>query len=569
MNLPSDINYSNFLDHFERLTPTNYLEIEPKTVEGRCFSIVYAKENKNLNTKAVLNIVEQAFSHFRHNRAFESQENFEQCQEKVNRLAQALQVYGTRLRQSAPWYWKILAFFGFQRSTDKRIAQLVSTISQQGASQENLTEAIQRTTREALTTPPGYLRYFYHFVLGNADLKISQLDGAGVASSQYHYLSLLKEFRSTLAPASPAHPLLQEITDQLSLGAQVAIAQENNLAITTFMERLQVFLSDPTRTFFMFPGGYSKKDQAHCVVFEITREGNESFSLALVDTGVIAGNLHLLNNDSLLNNYLDLSTTGLRRKIINEQALIDQKINQWHAFIELQKNNRTQDLHYTGLNAAQFSESFFQALFAFKYSSNTDHSMDKVVEFLDQQLATPNKSNLIAAGRSHTRQKKGVCAQKSFATWLHTRLGNELYQRFKVFYTAKEIERLEQLFAEQPAATEEALAGYAFVKLEKSAPEPAATIEPPKSKSKPKAAEISADERPLSEEEWANFPSALNKLKTLIEVIDSCNSLENFLEKSTFHWTPQQAKHEIRQLGQQILQKREQKLQTLLTPTPA
>lgn len=553
-----DINYSNFLDQFERLASTDYLKIEPQRDEGQCFSFT-TRRGKNLNNERLLNIIEQAFAYLIRNQAFENREAFTQRQIRVNRLAQAVQTYGIRLKQSAPWYWKVLTFFGFQRLVDKRVNQLFSNLSEVGATQASLTESLERKFRAELAHPPEYLRFFYHFVLGSTSLKIDKLEGAKPASFQHQYYSLLQEFQSTLMPDSPAYLAIQGVMRQLSFGSQISIAQNFQLPLNAFMEHLNAFLLDPTQKTCMIPGG----TPIHNVLFEIEREENGTFTLRMIDTGVIAGNLYLLENETFFTQIAHLSQTGWYRTILNEHPSIDQKISQCQELIELEGKNKTQDLHYTELTAAHFSESFIQTLFAFKRGREND--MNDIVAFLTQQLATSNKSNLIVAGRAHTRQIKGVCAQKAFASWLHGRLGNELYQQFKVFYTIREIERLEHLFAEQSTVIEELLSTCTFSQRDKSVSEQ--TGDCIINESELEMADIFDSELPLSEEEQTSLPAALEKHTKWLELLKNI-SFSQFSE-SIQHWSPQEAKEEIRQLAHQVLRNRQQKLERLLAAQAA
>lgn len=162
----------------------------------------------------------------------------------------------------------------------------------------------------------------------------------------------------------------------------------------------------------ILPGGVSStKAAGHSIIYEICKESEEKFSFTIVNTGLGARNAPSSFYNILNHQIVDTEYTDVPREILEDQDFLQ--------------------LLTSGKKAVEVGD---------------DDRVSAAMAELNKEIADYFKSKGISPtdGNKHRAQEQGSCAFKSVSASLHNVLGEE-YQKFKVFVTHQEIDRLKSL----------------------------------------------------------------------------------------------------------------------------
>src|SRR2546423_1523552 len=79
-------------------------------------------------------------------------------------------------------------------------------------------------------------------------------------------------------------------------------------------------------------------------------------------------------------------------------------------------------------------------------SPNLKINMEEVNSFIDRNLSHQATSNKVP-GRTHRLQQKGTCAIRSALSWLHGRIGSQLFRQVKPILLKEAIEKVQDVKA--------------------------------------------------------------------------------------------------------------------------
>ncbi|WP_068470415.1 hypothetical protein [Candidatus Protochlamydia phocaeensis] len=436
--------FAHFVAQFEQLADNRSLYLSQ---EGERFSLVTEKKRKTLNAKKILDLTQQTFENLKDFYWLEEEEKAA-IQQPMQKLVRSLRAFQDRLYQTAPWYWKILRFFGFKRAIEKNIHQISIDILQSMAKMEIITPLfVKETIKEFCQQPRLFLTNFYHFILGGHLTKVNELEGNENSRTLNQMLHLLKAYKKTLSVNSSEALLYEQLINQFNFACQFSAARILKLKKNLFFERVQQFLSDPSRgNVLILPGG--TKD--HFVLYEIEREaGRPTFSLRVINSNPSTQIWHfkqIIDDKQGINWEMDSKEKiSYLVNIIKKDVLSPEKI---------------QSLTYTGLTSEQISLDFIT-----KISCKEDEDMESVVHRLEKSLCKSDESNRCFSGRPYRRQIKGVCTQKPLSVWLHNQLGELSYQKFKVFATERLINRFQCRFNQLGTEDEKNISHLTFSTL--------------------------------------------------------------------------------------------------------
>lgn len=271
--------------------------------------------------------------------------------------------------------------------------------------------------------PDNQIKIYYAKVLETSDFTLKD-EGYTQSGALQSYLQDLKDYRKKLVELhQPVPKRLNGVIQELEFAYKISLAENlpgrtkekgKELIIHQILEKIKHLETGSI----LIPGGSDE----HAVMYKIERAKN-GFNFTVINTG-----------------------EGADVNIIRS------------AWTVLTKGRLTvEDAVYSNLKMDRFSEDFISSIISHKFKN-----MDETNDFIENSL---NKSG--HSGRKHKEQVKGSCAFKNVSTTIHEKLGNEEYNRFKVFVTENEIDKLKNSSVPRKLRTEMLSEGITILKYRK------------------------------------------------------------------------------------------------------
>ncbi len=390
----------------------------------------------------------------------------EEREEKVNCLATALKKYSERVACAKPWYARFLTWLiGFKTFFEKEYSKIEESINIEldfsdielkmlNVNRNMINNSINQkedTIKEYIATYTDLLlSLFYNKVLGASDLKIEKLEGSNHRFMAFSFLEDLEEFINQ--PLDPKEKeKVNQALEELFFALKVELATA--AAFSAFeiykypphepLRRVANKIIDKLTTLspaeeesgpsMVLLGGYggNNSKEGHGTTYQIQKDKQGKFSFKVINTGDAANKFYVMH-------------------MITQKKVKESEV---HELVELINNNKRNIYDWVLSDVNLNSPWFFIDLAHQKYAASCINSMSRLLVLINHNAKKSFKDLAkVFSGRGHKLQRKGNCSAKSISVWLHDRLGESLYRRFKVFMTEKELKLLAQLKEDFPDA---------------------------------------------------------------------------------------------------------------------
>ncbi len=481
---------SQFIEDFYRMANSlTQCDLSENKEIGQ-YEITQHKKLKNLNTKQIILLAQQCFSALKTscltdeviNDRIAKEHNANildrfkavmiSRQEQMDKLADAMESYTLRVARSQPWYIRLLALLGFKTAFEKKISTTFNSSLKREYEDVSMLIALLDINTIAQNTDASKrensLRKFYHIVLGSSLLKIEPLEGDNALSVAASFLRYLEKFIDQTIDLEEKKRLSQalkelffafkielaiEMTSQYPtcIGSDITseelfdlqyerLQQIENVIITQLQKLLpsQGNSSSSDHSMILFGGyGSGSEKSGHGVIYQIKKNEAGKFSFQIINSGESAPFYY----------FFPLIYQDKKKKISQEQE--NERNDQWQKDLHLITHGQKDlyDLKLTNVNLKK--KGFFINLASiqshiFKFYPIVT-SMKEVLHKIIVDLNGIQQDSFSLSERGHKLQKKGNCATKCVTLWLHERLGESLYRRFKTYITEKELEKLNEV----------------------------------------------------------------------------------------------------------------------------
>lgn len=303
--------------------------------------------------------------------------------------------------------------------------------------------------------PKKMMQNFVYKVLGSNYLGF---DGGGglVAGDLKPWINHLSEFQKTAVIPGWSYKI-EQILNELSFAYQVRYAamhtrfQEHLLAchILTRLAHLPLpHLSKNSAFVKLLLLSVSKH---HQVMVMIQRQDKDHFSLSIINSG--EGSSILPENQVVKEKIVALEA---QREVIRQECVLEKnaqkrlELIEWMKKINLQIDElrkvsiRAGHLTYKDLTLKELNASFFLKL----SESKNFKTMANFLDWMREELISPDGLNFTLSGRPHKLQKMDNCTVKSISLTIRERAESDaLYHNFKAFMTYRLVTDLEQFIA--------------------------------------------------------------------------------------------------------------------------
>lgn len=401
-------------------------------VENGIYSVITDKANKNLKTQDIARLAKEAFECYNN----EDNLSVEKRAVLMGDLKVGIKAYTTRVHKSKNLFNRIAAFFGCKSKHEKALEGIFRQISLNEFQFNRKLRAFNsiegegaRATDLELEKPLNVMKQVNRKVLEGTKFKDKSIEqgttqGMGLRS----YLNDLIDFRQLNLTDADLNNKLNPTIEALEFAFFVTtlkgclsyknpmgninfskkdIEKELNLRI---LERIQDLKENGViGQQVILPGGFTQgKDIGHGVIYQMIKTDADTCSFTIVNTGIGAD--------------ISFSLANLGKILFTDRVLVE-------------------DISYTQVNFGQLNLDFIEKLIKDEADVSDKNPMNSIIKDLDQRLGIAHKGS----GRRHVAQTKGSCAYKSVSSWIKDSLGEEDYNRFKLFVTKSEIAKLNEL----------------------------------------------------------------------------------------------------------------------------
>ena len=423
---------------------------------------VVTKDHKTLNTSQIADLGEKCLNLIQATSA-----SYIKKSEMYQQLKNALRDYNQRVYNHKNIFLRIASWFGICSKAERKLQTEISDATDLAKEFKFKDESVKKVIREIRNRefkikPEMFSeKFFYASVLDSTSVRFSELEGLSTTAVVSWMKDYLVKYKADLQESGiltdQLDSIINEFTD-LEIFSNVANAlsvikasnEEYFSSIITFMKDWLVQeildrihgLKNPQDEVALI-GGSRKKTGGHGVVyvirFEKEIEGKKLYSFTIVNTG---GGAKIDNekNDSekKIGNMTDKQEApkGILQLLEEMQKKLESL---------LQKVSGT-DLRVFGSDRVwspilqnDINEKFILQLIEGRDGASMDDVNSRIATFFQELNILETK------GTTHKLQNKGVCAVKSITCWLHQRMGDQLWRDFKVYYTEKELGKIDEI----------------------------------------------------------------------------------------------------------------------------
>lgn len=454
MNILDCQRFTNFLS--EAVDKKSYL-----TMQGTDFHLTAEKGLKNLNTSQITHIANQCLQVY-----VDSQANPIVQYKEIGLLVSSLKAYSSRVIQSKPWYWRILAYLGIRSGEEYQLSRAIYSLqAEQYKRYQDLSPELRILLNET-TEPFNFLCNFYCRILSSHSWTTEKLEGQLFLHAIFSLFQDVEEFTLHLDSLQEKQ-IVDQILDQIhfSLEIFIGLAKVRNYlpnpeGLTLQQLAEQVLNQLLIKGNILLPGGYGSNDgTGHAVFYEIKKTAPHLYSFRIINTAISVSELKPGKLKDELNSYLE-AERSLNEKYghlsdyqrnTNQSFLeaLDALLQKKAQFAPLMKEIKMEDVVFTDLTLDQLSPDFFQKLLSYHLGYEKCEMQD-VLKFLSQNLERPQPNNKVLQGKKHSMQwNKGSCTTKSSAIWLHEQMKDPLYWKYKTHMNERYLCVLNQMLRDR------------------------------------------------------------------------------------------------------------------------
>ena len=414
---------------------------------GGRFYRVASKGDKNLDTAKIAEFGKEAFETLK-NAPLSYSEKAKLCEDFSVSLKQCVD----RVYKHKTVWQKIASWFGFVSQGEKELSDVAGQSkktarelrSQDRFAKEIVKDGCATFQQKLQADQQSQLKLLYMGIFDSSPLKIDSLDGTDALYASLWLLEHLMAYREEIGDTHPHAPIVDEAILEFQRHNDLLYAEKQSAAslptaLTLFFGSLNMedwtiheilgSLHNLKKTGdeVTIGGGYRSYINAvevgHSVQYVFKLENEGSYSLTFVNTG---------------------------EGMVYHPPIQSQLKEMWN-FMWGKENvvrAHVKDDVWSGIPKEALTEELVRLLTKRDIHPIPSRMADIVQDVSNYFSRFPSVQ--LNKGRDHKLQKKGSCAVKSLTSWLHERLGDQIWRDFKTFFTKREMQKIDRLAEQIP-----------------------------------------------------------------------------------------------------------------------